>query len=145
MERDVIKHIRKGLVEELTTIEGKPRKMKLRSELAEEILFDTDEVGMKTFALPMDLMKKIDFSGISFKDFFAVGFDFTEFKGVTIDPQTVFGKDLSFATLNGVTIVNTFDNVTLDGTDFDGMIYKTWEIRAKKYIESMKKVKSKKK
>lgn len=145
MDKDIIEHIRKELVKELTTIEGKPRKMRLRSELAEEILFDTDEVGMKTFALPIDLMKKIDFGGISFKDFFAIGFDFTEFKGVTIDPQTVFGKDLSFATLSGVTIVNTFDGVALDGTDFDGMIYKTWEIKAKQYINSMKKIKSKKK
>ena len=73
------------------------------------------------------------FYGISFKDFFAFGFDFTGFKGVAIDPQKVFDKDLSFANLNGVTIINTFDDVKYEGTNFEGMIYKTWEIRAKEY------------
>lgn len=102
-------------------------------------MFDTDEFGMKTFAFPIELMKKVDFDGISFDGFFAFGFDFTGFKGITIDPQKVFDKDLSFANLNGVTIINTFDDVKLEGTNTDGMIYKTWEIRAKKYQKCIKK------
>ena len=94
---------------------------------------------MKTFAFPLELMKKIDFEGISFENFFAYGFDFTEFKGVSLDPQKVYDKDLSYANLNGVTIINTFDDVILDGVETEGMIYKTWEIRAKKYAKTMQK------
>lgn len=139
MDIDMIKHIREGLLVELNKIKGEPRIINLRSEFVEELLFNTDEFGMKTFAFPIELMKKVDFTGISFEDFFAFGFDFTGFKGVAIDPQKVFDKDLSFANLNGVTIINTFDDVKYEGTNFEGMIYKTWEIRAKEYKKTMKK------
>ena len=139
MDIDMIKHIREGLLVELNKVNGEPRIINLRSEFVEELLFNTDEFGMKTFAFPIELMKKVDFTGISFEDFFAFGFDFTGFKGVAIDPQKVFDKDLSFANLNGVTIINTFDDVKYEGTNFEGMIYKTWEIRAKEYKKTMKK------
>lgn len=139
MDIDMIKHIREGLLVELNKINGEPRIINLRSEFVEELLFNTDEFGMKTFAFPIELMKKVDFTGISFDDFFAFGFDFTGFKGISLDPQKVFDKDLSFANLNGVTIINTFDDVKYEGTNFEGMIYKTWEIRAKEYKKTMKK------
>ena len=139
MDIDMIKHIREGLLVELNKINGEPRIINLRSEFVEELLFNTDEFGMKTFAFPIELMKKVDFTGISFDDFFAFGFDFTGFKGIAIDPQKVFDRDLSYANLNGVTIINTFDDVKYDGTNFEGMIYKTWEIRAKEYKKTMKK------
>ena len=84
-------------------------------------------------------MKKVNFEGISFDGFLAYGFDFTGFKGIALDPQKVYDKDLSYANLNGVTIINTFDDVKLDGVQSEGMIYKTWEIRAKKYAKTMKK------
>ena len=135
----IIRYIRKGFKEELENYEGEPRKLNVRSELAEEILFNIDEFGMKTFAFPVELMKKVNFDGISFDGFLAYGFDFTGFKGISIDPQKVFDKNLSYANLNGVTIVNTFDDVKLDGVQSEGMIYKTWEIRAKKYAKTMKK------
>ena len=135
----IIRYIRKGFKEELERYEGEPRKLNVRSELAEEILFNIDEFGMKTFAFPVELMKKVNFDGISFDGFLACGFDFTGFKGISLDPQKVFDKNLSYANLNGVTIINTFDDVKLDGVQSEGMIYKTWEIRAKKYAKTMKK------
>lgn len=139
MEKELVKLIRVGLKQELENYEGKPKKFNIQSELAEEILFDIDEIGMKTFAFPLELMKKVNFEGISFDGFLAIGFDFTGFKGISIDPQKVFDKNLSYANLNGVTIINTFDDVLLVGTQSEGMIYKTWEKRAKKYAKTMKK------
>lgn len=139
MDRKMIRHIRKGLEHELVRCDGKARRLNVQSELAEEILFNIDENGMKTFAFPLDLMKKVNYEGISFDNFFAYGFDFTGFKGISLDPQKVYDKDLSYANLNGVTIINTFDDVKLDGVQSEGMIYKTFEIRAKKYAKTMKK------
>ena len=139
MEKEIINLIRKGFKQELEKYEGEPKKLNVRSEIAEEILFNTDEIGMKTFAFPLELMKKVNFEGISFDGFLAIGIDFTGFKGISLDPQKVFDKNLSYANLNGVTIVNTFDDVSLNGVQSEGMIYKTWEIKAKKYAKTMKK------
>ena len=139
MEKELVNLVRIGLKGKLESYEGEAKKLNVRSEIAEELLFDIDENGMKSFAFPLDLMKKVNFDGISFDGFFAYGFDFTGFKGVALDPQKVFDKDLSYANLNGVTIINTFDDVTLKGVNSEGMIYKTWEIRAKKYAKTMKK------
>lgn len=139
MEKETINLIRVGLKQELESYEGKPAGLRLKGKAVEELLFNTDEFGMKTFAFETGLMKKINFEGISFENFFAYGFDFTGFKGISLDPQKVFGKDLSFANLNGVTIINTFDDVLLEGVQSEGMIYKTWEIKAKKYEKAMKK------
>ena len=136
MEKEQIDYLRKGLIEELTEFNGEPRIFGVRSKIMEEILFNTDEFGMKTFALPLELMKKVDFRGISFDNFFAYGFDFSLFKGISIDPQKVFDKDLSYANLNGVIITNTFDGVTVNGTEIEGMIYKTWKIKFKNLAKS---------
>ena len=139
MEKELIEEIRKVFKHELESYEGEPRKLNVQSEIAEKILFNVDENGMKTFAFPLELMKKVNFEGISFNGFFAYGFNFTGFKGISLDPQKVYDRDLSYANLNGVTIINTFDDVTLDGVESEGMIYKTWENKAKKYAKTMKK------
>ena len=139
MEKEMVTLIREGLKQELENYEGEAKRLNVRSEVSEKILFDIDEFGMKTFAFPVELMKKINFDGISFDNFFAYGFDFAGFKGIVIDPQKVFDKDLSYANLNGVTIINTFDDVKLDGVQSEGMIYKTWEIRAKKLAKTRNK------
>ena len=139
MEKELINLIRIGVKQELEKADKDILKFNVESDIIEAILFNVDENGMKTFAFPVELMRKINFDGISFDNFFAYGFDFSGFKGITLDPQKVFDKDLSYANLNGVTIVNTFDDVELVGTQSEGMIYKTWEIKAKKYAKTMKK------
>ena len=139
MEKEMVTLIREGLKQELENYEGEAKRLNVRSEVSEKILFDIDEFGIKTFAFPVELMKKINFDGISFDNFLAIGFDFTGFTGVSIDPQKVFDKNLSYANLNGVTIINTFDDVKLDGVQSEGMIYKTWEIRAKKLAKTRNK------
>lgn len=127
MELDVIIEIRKGLKEELEGYDEGPVRLRVESEIAEAILFNVDEDEKKTFAFSNDLMKKIDFSGISFDGFDCNGFDFSQYKGVTLDPQKVYNRDLRNAKLKGVTIINTFDDVLLDGVDSTGMNYKTFE------------------
>lgn len=139
MKKEMRDLIREGLKLELTKIEEGTARVRLESNILEEILFNVDENGMKTFAFPVELMKKINFEGISFDGFFAYGFDFSGFKGVSIDPQKVYDKNLSFSNLNGVRVINTFDDVNLEGINSDGMIYDTFKIRAKKYAKSMKK------
>lgn len=139
MEKEMRDLIREGLKLELTKIEEGTARIRLDSDILEELLFNVDENGMKTFAFPVELMKKINFEGISFDDFFAYGFDFSGFKGVSIDPQKVYDKNLSFSNLNGVRVINTFDDVNLEGINSDGMIYDAFKIRAKKYAKSIKK------
>lgn len=139
MKKEMRDLIRERLKLELTKIEEGTARVRLESNILEEILFNVDENGMKTFAFPVELMKKINFEGISFDGFFAYGFDFSGFKGVSIDPQKVYDKNLSFSNLNGVRVINTFDDVNLEGINSDGMIYDTFKIRAKKYAKSMKK------
>ena len=123
MNIDVIKEIRKGLKQELERFEGESARLRVSNDIAEAILFNVDEEGKKTFAFPTELMKKVNFEGISFDGFVAIAFDFSEFKGVSLDPQKVYNADLSYAILNGVTITNTFDDVILDGVNSEGMIY----------------------
>lgn len=136
MEIDVINTIRNGLKKELENYEGAPARLRLRSDIAEIILFNIDEEGKKTFAFPTELMKKVNFEGISFDGFEAVAFDFSEFKGVSLDPQKVYNADLSYAILNGVTITNTFDDVLLEGTNSEGMIYTVFKEKFKNLSKS---------
>lgn len=127
MNIDVIKEIRKGLKQELERFEGESARLRVSNDIAEAILFNVDEEGKKTFAFPTELMKKVNFEGISFDGFVAAAFDFSEFKGVSLDPQKVYNADLSYAILNGVTITNTFDDVILDGVNSEGMIYNAFK------------------
>ncbi len=136
MKIDVINTIRNGLKKELESYEGAPARLRLRSDIAEIILFNIDEEGKKTFAFPTELMKKVNFEGISFDGFLAIGFDFSEFKGVSLDPQKVYNADLSYAILNGVTITNTFDDVLLEGTNSEGMIYTVFKEKFKNLSKS---------
>lgn len=136
MNIDVIKEIRKGLRKELENYDGGTARLRVRSDIAEAILFNVNEEGIKVFALPEELMKKVNFEGISFDGFLAFGFDFSEFKGVSLDPQKVYNADLRYANLNGVTITNTFDGVLLEGTNSEGMIYTVFKEKFKNLSKS---------
>lgn len=136
MDIDVIEEIRKGLRKELENYEGESARLKVRSDIAEAILFNVDVEGIKVFAFPEELMKKVNFEGISFDGFLAIGFDFTDYKGVSLDPQKVYDADLRYANLNGVTITNTFDDVLLDGVKFEGMNYVAFKEKFKKLSKS---------
>ena len=74
----------------------------------------------KEIAIPKRLLKKIDFSNVSFDNVCICGFDFTRCIGVKIDPQTVFEKDLSGCTLSGVEFIGEFDGANISKTNFTG-------------------------
>ena len=137
MKKSSIVEIRQTIVDELSNYEGEPIKLDLPGELLEEILFDhivhydenKNRTVSKYFAyqldndyLPCDIIRKIDFTGVSFDDF-KCSINFKGIKGVTINPQKVYEKDLTGAKLDGVTLEldeRGFDGVTLCGTSFKG-------------------------
>lgn len=129
MKKSSIVKIRKELVDELINYEGEPVRFDdLPIKLLDDILFEHYESG-KVFAyelnndnLPCDIIRKIDFTGVSF-DGFKCSINFKGIKGVTINPQNVFGKDLSSAIFDGVTFEldeRGFDGVHLCNTSFKG-------------------------
>lgn len=98
-----------------------------------KLLFDKkiDKNGKKYYEInkTMDNVKnKIDFSDVPFDDVKVSSKDFTGTKGVKINPQTIYQKDLSGTILNGVEIigqnsinkVDIFEGVSLAHTNFKG-------------------------
>ncbi|MBQ8891693.1 MAG: hypothetical protein IJ068_02380 [Bacilli bacterium] len=138
MEEKIYK-LRNELISKLNEIEeGVHIKLNYDARILESIIFKTgdnecivDEYGNrkqcgKYFALPKEILKKIDFSNIDFTNFNAAGFDFNGLYNVKLNPQTIWKKDLTGAKLNGVEFIGSFDDVILNGlnsgyvTDFSG-------------------------
>lgn len=123
MKKETIKELREYLIDELRDYKGKPIKLDLPQDLLEEILFEYQKNGSKVFSkeLSSDIIHKIDFTGISFKDFLC-NIDFTGIRGVIIKPQEVYDKKLIDAKLNGVLLDldDGFDGVYLQNTSFKG-------------------------
>lgn len=74
----------------------------------------------KKFALPENILQKIDFSNVPFDNFDARHIDFSNYSGVKLNPQTVFNKDLSNCTFKGVEFTGPFDGCKITGSDFSG-------------------------
>lgn len=137
MKKNSIVEIRQTLVDELINYKGEPIKLNLSSEMLENILFDhqvyydenKNKIVSKDFAyelnndyLPCDIIRKIDFTGVSF-DGFNCSINFKGIKGVTINPQKMYKKDLSGAKFDGVTFEldeRGFDGIYLSDTSFKG-------------------------
>lgn len=133
MERSSVIELRRVLVKELAEYKGSPVKLNLDSDVLEEILFEhhygEKEGHYKDFAdelsndySPCDILRKIDFTGVSFKNFrcYQIGNGYT---GITINPQEVYRKDLSSAKLGGVFIEldeRGFKDVRIFSTSFKG-------------------------
>ncbi len=80
----------------------------------------SDRVPYRKFAIPEKLLKKINFSNVSFANVDIRGLNFIRYKGVKINPQTVFGKDPSGCIFSGVEFIGPFDGATLLHADFTG-------------------------
>ncbi len=74
------------------------------------------------FAFDIELMKKIDFTGISFDNFKAENIDFTDFHGVVLNPETLYKQKIIDCKLNGVKINGSLNNCDCSNTDFTGSI-----------------------
>lgn len=129
MEEKILK-IREEIINKLNKVEdGMHIKLNYEPRINEAILFKTgdnecimDQFGnrkqcAKYFALPKNLLTKINFSNIDFSNFNAVGFDFNGLYNVKLNPQTIWEKKLMGAKLNGVEFIGPFDDVTLNQRD----------------------------
>jgi len=74
----------------------------------------------KIFALPKRVLKKIDFSNISFANFVVMYYDFSDLYGVQINPQTVADRDFTKCNLMGVTFTSPFTYCIINGAKFKG-------------------------
>ena len=136
--RDKIKMLREQLIKELENLDdGMVVSLdKYDSDILELILFDgikdgtiypsIDEYGnrvsCKQFALPREILEKIDFSNVCFDNFNVTKFDFTGLHNININPQRVFAKDFSDSKLFGVNFTESFDGCRIGNTDFTGNI-----------------------
>jgi len=134
MNNITIKDIRRYLLKELESYEGEPIKLNLDSNTLKEILFDYDKEtnsyklierfhsSQKENIDTRKLLQKIDFSNVSFDNVNIRGIDFTNFKGVKINPQTIYEKSIWMSKLCGVEFIGPFDNVQIINTDFTGSV-----------------------
>lgn len=74
------------------------------------------------FAFDIELMKKIDFTGISFAKFMANNIDFTGFYGVALNSETLYKQEIICCKLNGVKIIGSLDRCKCSNADFTGSI-----------------------
>ena len=128
-----IKLLRERLIKELSDVEeGIHVELEYDPVILQVLLFedaDTKGLSMKStsshgnkFALPRELLTKIDFSNVIFDNFKADYFDFTGLYNVRLDPQILYGKSLVGATLNGVRFVGSFCNTYIRKANFKGSI-----------------------
>lgn len=131
LSSEEIKDIRKLIVDAASNIDSSSgKRLKLSDidcskELLDKIVFDNFKTQWsgtyKTiFNELKKLMSKIDFDGVSFDSALINSTDFTGSKGVKINPQTIFFKNLSNTVCSGVEFIGPFDGVDLFYTDFTG-------------------------
>ena len=90
-------------------------------ESLDRIIFDRSIYNGKCiFHVLFRLKSRIDFDGVSFDGVNISGTDFTGSKGVRINPQTIYAKNLSNAICQGVKFIGLFDGVNISGANFTG-------------------------
>jgi uncharacterized protein YjbI with pentapeptide repeats len=123
MDYRVIEKIRKELEEELKQydIEKGHIHLNIPSKVLEQIIFKYNKVrDCLEFAFDFEQIKKLDLSSISFDDVKVFNKDFSNSKGVKINPQTVHEKNLMNTVLKDVEIIGLFDDVKIVGASFKG-------------------------
>lgn len=89
------------------------------NEQIDALVFDINPItGEKRFAIPEDIIFRIDYTNVDFDNACIRGMDFTGMKNVYINPQTIFKKDLRDCILNGVYIIGRLDDAYITRTDF---------------------------
>lgn len=96
LDIEFIEKLRKDLVSELLKYEGNEKiKLDLSIEELEDLIFTFNCSGARKIAINFELIKKLDLSGVSFDNVDIRHLDFTGSKGVKINPQTVYNKNLT--------------------------------------------------
>lgn len=127
-ENSYVIGIRKLLIDELKDYNGKPIRINLSNVSGvnglESIIFkehlDNDGKYVKVIALDKEILKKIDLSNVSFKDVSVAGYSFAGLTGVKINPQEVYGKNLSGCCFDGVVFTGGFDGCVISHANFKG-------------------------
>lgn len=122
LDREQINKLREELVNELKNYNKKKHiKLNIPKLVLNMILFD-NKLGdsRRDFAIPFELMKKLHFERVSFNNVPVSCLDFTGTRGVKIDPQGVYKKDLSGTVLCDTEITGPFDDVRVMATNFKG-------------------------
>ena len=125
MDYRVIKKIRSELEEELKQydIEQGHIQLNIPSKVLEQIIFKYNKVrDCLELAFDFEQIKKLDLSSISFDGVKVFNKDFSNSKGIKINPQTVYEKNLMNTVLKEVEFVGLFDDVKIKGASFKGSI-----------------------
>jgi len=123
MQEYTIDELRIEIINALENYEGEPVVLDLPNCLLKQVLFDTISDYLR---FPNEnsnffkVLKKIDFSNVNFDGVYVGGQDLSQFKGISLNPQTINIKSLSGTKLNGVTITGSFDGVRVNYADFTG-------------------------
>lgn len=120
-DKSRIYNIRKYLIKKLKSYDGIVSFDEFTKDELNEILFDYCNNGRsKRFALPRDIYKKIDMSNVSFDNFEAVNFDFSDLVGVRINPNNLYLLEIKNVDFSNVTFLDEFRNCTIIKTNFQG-------------------------
>lgn len=120
-DKSRIYNIRKYLIKKLKSYDGIVSFDEFTKDELNEILFDYCNNGRsKRFALPRDIYKKIDMSNVSFDNFEAVNFDFSDLVGVRINPNNLYLLEIKNVDFSNVTFLDEFRNCTVIKTNFQG-------------------------
>lgn len=121
MDKKYVEKLRNELAKELYNYYGTEKiKFDLTKEELEDIIFEYENPKKKKMAFNFTLIKKIDLSGVDFTNVDISGLNFNGSKGVQINPQTVYNKDLSDVTATDVEFIGSFDDVLIVKSDFTG-------------------------
>ena len=132
LTEEEIKKIRKMICKRLDRVSRRKKKklnltgLSCSKEVLDKIIFDyyyNNGMKYKKFCTEFTnkyYLEKLDFDGVDFSDFYCESFDFSTIKGININPQTIYAKDLSNAICQGVKFIGLFDGVNLYCTDFTG-------------------------
>ena len=130
LTEEEIKKIRKMICKRLDRVSRRKKKklnligLSCSKEVLDKIIFDyyyNNGTKYKKFCTEFKnkyYLEKLDFDGVDFSDFYCESFDFSTIKGININPQTIYAKNLSNAICQGVKFVGPFDGVNLYCTDF---------------------------
>lgn len=117
MEYVTIEKLRSILIEELNQYTGwEPVPLNFESELLRKIMFTEG----KFYEELKDVVKKINFSNVSFDGFDASMYDFSSLRGVKINPQTIKDKNLTNTICQDVEFIGPFDGAQIDEANFTG-------------------------
>ncbi len=118
---DDIEELREKIRDGLIPYDSKEKiQLNMTPENLEKIIFITGEYGERTFAFDFELIKKLDLTGVSFKNVMVKNTNFRDSKGVKFNPQEVFHKSLYNCVLGDAELTGPLDDAFVEKANFRG-------------------------